>query len=93
MTERGKMLAGQLYDPLDTELVAARARARDLCQQLNATREAEHDERRAILLDLFGCGGDTVWMQPPFFCDYGTNIECGERVHGRRQRLGPNERY
>ena len=19
-------------------------------------------------------------MQPPFFCDYGTNIECGERV-------------
>ncbi len=29
---------------------------------------------------LFGGGGDTVWMQPPFFCDYGTNIELGERV-------------
>ena len=25
-------------------------------------------------------GGDTVWMQPPFFCDYGSNIELGERV-------------
>ena len=25
-------------------------------------------------------GGDTVLMQPPFFCDYGTNIELGERV-------------
>jgi maltose O-acetyltransferase len=80
MTEREKMLAGELYDPFDTELVAARARARDFCQQLNATREAERDERRRILLELFGRGGDTVWMQPPFFCDYGTNIECGERV-------------
>ena len=32
MTEREKMLAGELYDPLDAELVAARERARDLCQ-------------------------------------------------------------
>ena len=37
-------------------------------------------ERRGILRSLFGKGGDTVWMQPPFFCDYGTNIELGERV-------------
>lgn len=21
-----------------------------------------------------------MWMQPPFFCDYGANIELGERV-------------
>src|SRR3981081_3888173 len=74
------MLAGEMYDPLDPELVAGRARARDLCQQLNATREAEDAERRGILRDLFGAGGGTVWMQPPFYCDYGTNIELGERV-------------
>ena len=79
-TEREKMLAGEMYDALDPELVAGRERARDLCQALNATREAETDERRRILRDLFGAGGDTVWMQPPFFCDYGTNIELGERV-------------
>jgi maltose O-acetyltransferase len=80
MTERQKMVAGELYDPLDPELVAARARARDLCQTLNGTRESEHEERRRILRELFGAGGDTVWMQPPFFCDYGSNIELGERV-------------
>ena len=74
------MLAGELYDALDAELVAARGRARDLCQALNATREAEQAERRSILRELFGKGGDSVWMQPPFFCDYGTNIELGERV-------------
>ena len=79
-SERDKMLAGALYDPLDRELVDARERARDLCQALNGTREGEADARRAILRDLFGRGGDTVWMQPPFFCDYGRNIELGDRV-------------
>jgi maltose O-acetyltransferase len=80
MNEREKMLAGELYDPFDPELVAARNRARDLCQSLNATREAEIEERRRILVELFGSGGNSVWMQPPFFCDYGAHIELGERV-------------
>jgi maltose O-acetyltransferase len=79
-TERQKMLAGEMYDPFDPELVSARVRARDLCQQLNATRESEEVERRRILRDLFGRGGDSVWMQPPFYCDYGANIELGQRV-------------
>ena len=79
-SHRQKMLAGELYDPMDAELVAARAHARDLCQELNATREAQQEDRRRILRELFGAGGDTVWMQPPFYCDYGSNIELGERV-------------
>ena len=80
MTEREKMIAGQLYDPLDAELSTARERARDLCQLLNATRESDREARRDLLRRVFAKGGDTVWMQPPFFCDYGSNIELGERV-------------
>jgi maltose O-acetyltransferase len=80
MSEREKMICGELNNPLDAELVAARTRARGLCQRLNATGEADQHERRNVLRELFGRGGETVWMQPPFFCDYGTNIECGERV-------------
>ena len=79
-TERQKMLAGELYDPLDPELIAARTRARDLCQDLKATRETAQADRRRILRELFAKGGDSVWMQPPFYCDYGSNIELGERV-------------
>ena len=79
-TEREKMLAGELYDPLDPELASARVRARDLCQDLNATREGDEAERRRLLVALFGSGGDGVWMQPPFFCDYGSNIYLGTRV-------------
>jgi maltose O-acetyltransferase len=74
------MLAGELYDPLDPELVRSRSHARDLCQALNATREADQSVRRQILIQLFGQGGDSVWMQPPFYCDYGSNIALGERV-------------
>jgi maltose O-acetyltransferase len=79
-TEWEKMVAGELYDPLDPELVRARERARDLCHTLNHTRESQQQERRAVLRQLFGSGGDTVWMQPPFHCDYGTNIHLGHRV-------------
>ena len=79
-SERDKMLAGELYNSLDPGLVAARNRARDLCQALNRTREEDVEERRRILVDLFAAGGDTVWMQSPFYCDYGFNIELGERV-------------
>src|SRR5690606_37583909 len=79
-SEREKMLEGALYDALDPELVAMREHARDLCQALNASRESQTEERRRILVQLFGKGGDTVWMQPPFHCDYGVNIELGTRV-------------
>lgn len=67
MTEREKMLAGELYDPYDSELVAMRSRARALCEARN-------------FLDLFGAGGDTVNIQPPFSCDYGSNIHLGRNV-------------
>lgn len=79
-SERDRMLAGELYDPLDAELVAARERARDLCRALNDTREAAQDQRRRITEALFGHGGDSVWLQPPFHCDYGAHIHLGERV-------------
>ena len=80
MTERDKMLAGELYNPLDSDLVAARERARDLCQALNQTRESDRNGDEACYVVCSAPGGDTVWMQPPFYCDYGSNIFLGTRV-------------
>jgi maltose O-acetyltransferase len=80
LTERQKMLAGELYNPLDSELAAARVKARDLCRALNGTAECDTLRRREIVCALFARGGESVWMQPPFFCDYGSNIWLGERV-------------
>lgn len=74
------MIAGDLYDPLDPELVSLRSRARELCQQLNLSREEDVELRARILGDLLGAGAASAWIQPPFFCDYGFNITLGERV-------------
>jgi len=80
ITEQQKMLAGELYDALDPELVARRIKVRELCQQLNTGPEGDEDSRRHLCKQIFGKGGDAVWIQPPFYCDYGSNIELGERV-------------
>jgi len=78
-TEKEKMLAGELYDPMDPQLCQERERARHLCLGLNASREDQPAERNRILKELFG--RDTgAWIQPPFFCDYGSNITLGEKV-------------
>lgn len=78
--ELDKMLAGEPYDARDAQLVAMRGRARELCQAVNSSLDTEGPAQRPLLTQLFAAGGDTVWLQPPFFCDYGVNIELGERV-------------
>ena len=78
-SEKEKMLAGELYDPLDAELSRERERCRNLLKQLNDSREDQVEERKALLNQLLGVETD-VWIQPPFFCDYGTNIRLGSKV-------------
>ena len=75
------MLAGELYDSFDPELVAARTRAHDLCYALNKIGDGDEAARRAIFQQLFATGGDDVYIQPPFFCDFGSNITLGSRVY------------
>jgi len=72
MTERERMLAGELYDASDAELVRLRAHARSVLARYN--REA----RPEILSELLGGLGESVWIEPPFFCDYGENIFVGD---------------
>lgn len=79
-SERQKMLAGEPYDPCDPELRAARARARDLCREFNATRAEEELRRRELARALLGSGAEHVSIEPPFFCDYGSNIHLGHTV-------------
>lgn len=78
-TEKEKMLVGELYDPLDPELSRERQHCRELLKRFNDTREDQTTERVELLKELFGAETG-VWIQPPFFCDYGTNIKLGSRV-------------
>ena len=79
-TEKEKMIAGEMYDPLDQQLVDHRLRARLLIKALNETREDDIAERGRILRELLPNASPDLWLQPPFYCDYGYNIQVGERV-------------
>lgn len=74
------MLAGELYDALDKELSEDRRVTRNLVKRLNDTNEDDVEERVAILKELIPNAGIGLWLQPPFFCDYGYNIKLGEKV-------------
>ena len=80
-SEKEKMLAGERYNPADPELVAEHLRARELCLELNSLPPCASDVRRQELLaHLFGTPTD-AYVTPPFFCDYGSNIELGSHVY------------
>jgi maltose O-acetyltransferase len=81
MTEREKMLNGQLYNPGDPELTAMRQRARALTRAYNATAAEQPDERERLLRALFGRLGAHPEIEPPFHCDYGTHIFAGDRLY------------
>lgn len=78
--EKEKMLAGALYDPLDPELLRERRRARLLLKALNDTRDDQTDERERLIKELIPSAGTGVWIEPPFYCDYGSNISLGDKV-------------
>src|SRR5690606_6719591 len=79
-TEKEKMLRGDLYDPSDDQLSMERRRARELLKAFNDSRPQELKRRRHLLNELFGAGAGKVWIEPPFQCDYGSNIHLGQSV-------------
>ncbi|WP_435134590.1 sugar O-acetyltransferase [Formosa sp. A9] len=79
MTEKEKMLAGLMYNPSDPELTKARYHARLTFQKANALTEADRAERDALYNSLIEAGQD-LCIEPPFHCDYGSNIKAGNRV-------------
>lgn len=79
-SQKEKMLRGELYDPRDAQLSAERRRARLLFKALNDTRDDETDERARLIKELIPRAGRNVWIEPPFYCDYGTNITLGDNV-------------
>lgn len=77
MTEKEKMLNGDAYDSRDAELLAMYHNARKLLQEYNQLNSEFTEERERILNALLEHKGAGVWIEAPFFCDYGENISIG----------------
>ncbi|HSH51521.1 MAG TPA: sugar O-acetyltransferase [Bacteroidales bacterium] len=80
MTEKEKMLNGDYYDSRDSELIKIYHKARKLLKEYNNLDSELTQERERILNDLFEFKGTGVWIEAPFFCDYGENISIGENT-------------
>lgn len=100
MSERDKMLNSEWYDAnYDSELIALRQIAQDLCFQLNQLSPAASKDRQKILEKIFQQELKNVEIVSPFLCDFGALTELGENVFvnsnvyfmdGGRVQLGNN---
>lgn len=79
-SEKEKMLAGELYNAADPQLVEERLIARKLLSELNNAAPANTSLRSWLLSELLGKTGKNLQIELPFFCDYGKNITLGDNV-------------
>ena len=80
MTEKEKMLAGQVYNATDPELIEELNAVKDIIHEYNLLRPSDLEGRRQMLMQLLGhVADDRVFINQPFFCDYGKHISVGRR--------------
>ena len=80
MTEKEKMLSGQLYNAYDAQLIKELNEVKDVLQEYNRIQPTQRERRTAMLKELLGhIGDDNILINQPFYCDYGKHISVGKR--------------
>ncbi len=80
-SEKEKMLIGENYFGNDKELVLDRQKAKKLLHKLNVTEYLMNGNARQLLRELLPNSNKRIYIEPPFHCDYGYNIQSGENVY------------
>lgn len=80
-TEKQKMIAGKAYQAGNTELAKERLKAREILFEFNNTPPKLIKKRKELLRNLFGKTEQMFYVEPPFRCDYGYNIEIGNHFY------------
>ena len=80
MTEKEKMLAGEVYSAVDPELLEELMVTREMLYEYNSLHPSETRRMKEILKDLLGhVADDEFIINQPFRCDYGKQISIGKR--------------
>lgn len=79
MTEKEKMLAGQIYSAIDPALRDELNACKDILWRYNSLQPTLLEERKRLLQSLLGACDDEVFINQPFYCDYGKHIRVGKR--------------
>lgn len=78
MNQKDRMLLGLPYKAWLDGLWEERELCKEKIYELNMLAPKDRDRIPGILKNLFGKTGERIWIEPPFHCDYGWNIEVGE---------------
>ena len=82
MSEKDKMLAGEIYNAnYDEELIKERIRVKDKCFEYNNIKPSNIEKRTKLMNEILGKHKNSFYVEPPFYCDYGYNIEVGENFY------------
>lgn len=88
MTEKEKMLAGEIYDANnDINLINERIKAKDLCFEYNNLRPSQVKKREEIIRKILGKAEGEFLIEQPFICDYGYNIEIGKNFYSNHNLI------
>lgn len=88
MSEKEKMLAGELYDAnYNKNLENEREKAKDLCYEFNNLKPSNREKQKKILKELLGKTKENFRIEQPFMCDYGYNIEIGENFYSNHNLI------
>ena len=67
MTEKQKMLAGELYDAnYNEELFKERQVAKEICYEFNNLKPSDLKNREKLLKKLFGRTGEKIYIEPNY---------------------------
>ena len=80
-SEKQKMLDGENYLAYDKELFLERKKAKLLLKKLNVNEYLMNGNARQILRELLPNANPKIYIEPPFYCDYGYNLFSGENVY------------
>lgn len=82
MTENEKRLAGELYDPMDDEIMTLQTAGLRAMEEYNQTRSDENERRQELLQEMLGSVGEGCHIEPPFHANWGgKNIFFGNNVY------------
>ncbi|KAF0203396.1 MAG: hypothetical protein FD170_1115 [Bacteroidetes bacterium] len=81
ISEKEKMISGMPYNAFSDELLTERQHAKEMIFEFNSLRPNQIKKRNKILVNLLGKTTNKFFIEPPFRCDYGYNIEIGENFY------------
>ena len=78
MNQKERMLAGLPYKAWLDGLAEERLENKKRVFRFNNMEPDKFEEKIAMIKEIFGKTGETIFVEAPFHCDYGYNIEVGE---------------